>query len=187
MPVTRKPGARELDRERQADVAEADHAAARLPAPDLVDHSCIAHLRPVRLLDVAQVLETLLDLGLFLVGVAAVVGRRGDRAVSLGRLVGTFRPSLGSPLLVALARGESLRATPASCRARSRPMNTAWLSRGRIVELEPGELVPAAREVEEAVPVASREAHDALGAEHVGGQPASSRRTRSCRRARGVR
>src|SRR5439155_728502 len=38
------------------------------------------------------------------------------------------------------------------------------------LELHPGELVAAAGEVEEAVPVAVREAHDALGAQDVGGQ-----------------
>src|SRR5437870_646076 len=38
------------------------------------------------------------------------------------------------------------------------------------LELHPGELVAAAGEIEEAVPVAVREAHDALGAQDVGGQ-----------------
>src|SRR3989449_11373664 len=38
------------------------------------------------------------------------------------------------------------------------------------LELHPGELVAAAGAVEEAMPVAVREAHDALGAQDVGGQ-----------------
>src|ERR687888_1893664 len=38
------------------------------------------------------------------------------------------------------------------------------------LELHPAELVPAAGEVEEAVPVAAREAHDPLGAQDVGGE-----------------
>src|SRR2546422_6555721 len=38
------------------------------------------------------------------------------------------------------------------------------------LELHPAELVAAAGEVEQAVPVAAREAHNALGAQDVGGQ-----------------
>src|SRR6185369_6617281 len=52
--------ARELERQRQADVTEADHAAARLALADLVDE--VLHgIRLLSLLDVAEVFEPLLD------------------------------------------------------------------------------------------------------------------------------
>ena len=76
MPVDAEAGPRELERERQADVAEADHAAAGLAAPILSISSCMRS-PPAVLLDVAEVLEALLDLGLFLVGVAESSSGRG--------------------------------------------------------------------------------------------------------------
>src|SRR5437667_11970996 len=79
---------------------------------------------------------------------------------------------LGSSFLAHLAGGElGLDPAPVPHEIPTDEHGLALLHPG--VELHPGELVAAAGEVEEAVPVAAREAHDALGTEYVGGQTPS--------------
>src|SRR5947208_16107532 len=77
---------------------------------------------------------------------------------------------LGSSFLAHLAGGElGLDPAPVPHEIPTDEHGLALLHPG-VVELHPGELVAAAGEVEEAVPVAAREAHDALGTEHGGRQ-----------------
>src|SRR2546428_7092056 len=78
---------------------------------------------------------------------------------------------LGSSFLGAFAGGEiGLDARAVALKVTADEHSLALLAPG--VELHPGELVAAAGEVEEAVPVAAREAHDALRAQDVGRQAA---------------
>src|SRR5437016_2995537 len=73
---------------------------------------------------------------------------------------------LGSSFLALLAGGElGLDPGPVPPEIPTDEHGLALLHPG--VELHPGELVAAAGEVEEAVPVAAREAHDALGTEYI--------------------
>src|SRR5437870_9355475 len=73
------------------------------------------------------------------------------------------------PLLVDLAGGQL--GLDAAAMPFERPSDEDGLVlRACLIEPDPGELVPAAREVEERVPIAASEAHDALRPQHAAGQ-----------------
>src|SRR5437762_9503044 len=82
-------------------------------------------------------------------------------------MVGT--PLRGTRRLWALARGE--RGTDLVAVAVEIAADEDGLRLVHVGQLHPRELVPPAREVEEALPVAAREADDALGTEHALRQP----------------